>query len=144
MRRLALIAGWLQQHLENRGLWDSDGTTRVARARRCRTCREYVLAGLDANRCALPVAVDPDPLSPRGEMVALLAGRTTFSLRLLADQLELDRRSAFEIRSGRTERLDVLGRHACGLPSLGLVPDLGAPSRLGYRSVTQSSAEPPF
>jgi hypothetical protein len=139
-----MIAGWLQQHLEDRGLWDADGTTRVARGRRCRTCREYTLAGLDANRCALPVAVDVDPLSPRGEVAAVLSGRTTYSLRLLADQLELDRRGAFEIRSGRTERLDVLPRHVCGLPSLGLVPGLGAPSRLGFRSAALMPVDPPF
>lgn len=126
-----VIAGWLRAHLEDRGLWDADGVSRAARARRCR-CREYVLAGLDSDRCALPVATDLDPLSARGEAVALIAGRTTYSLRFLSDRLELDRRSHFEIRGGRTDRVDVLADHRCGLPSLGLAPELGATSRLGF------------
>lgn len=138
---------WLQEHLEIRGLWDSDGTTRVARARRCRTCREYTLVGLDSDHCALPVAVDADPLSPAGEVAALLAGQTTYSLRDLAGRLELDRRTHFEIRGDAAResvRHDVLARHVCGQPSLGAAPGLGQPSRLVAAVVALPVAEPPF
>lgn len=141
------VPTWLRQQLEDRGLWDSDGTNRVARARRCRTCREYVLVGLDSDHCALPVAVDPDPLSPAGEVAALIAGRATYSLRYLADRLELDRRTQFEIRGDASRdsvRHDVLARHQCGMPSLGQVPGLGRPSRLAPPSVMSQAAEPPY
>lgn len=137
-----MIATWLQRHLEDRGLWDTDGVGRAARARRCRTCRSYVLAGLDADRCALPVAVDPDPLSRLGEAAALIAGRTTYSLRFRSGRLELDDRSQYEIRgdAGReAPRRDVLAGHVCGQPSIGAAPALGTTSRLG---VTESDNQP--
>lgn len=135
-------APWLQRYLEDRGLWNADGFARAARGRRCRICREYTLAGLDSDRCALPVAVDPEPLSARGEAAALLAGRTTYSLRFLSGRLELDRRSHFEIR-GEQRRLDILARHVCGEPSIGLAPGLGALSRLDPLP-DPVTAEPPF
>ena len=139
-----MIAAWLQRHLEDLGRWDSDGVTRATRARRCRTCREYVLTGLDADRCALPVAVDADPLSARGEAIALLAGKPTYSMRWLSGRLELDHRGHFEIRGG-TRRLDVLAGHVCGQPSLGLIPELGTTTRLFRVEALQPlGAEPPF
>lgn len=140
--RLMTIPDWLKAHLESRGLWDADGVGRAARARRCK-CREYVLAGLDADRCAFPAAVDVEPLSARGEAVALIAGRSTYSLRILSGRLELDQRSHFDIR-GPQNRLDVLAGHLCGQPSLGAVPGLGMASRLGFQPVGLYPAEPPF
>lgn len=137
------MPAWLQRHLEDRGLWDTDGVSRAARARRCRDCRRYVLTGLDADRCALPVAVDPDPLSVLGEATAILAGKTTFALRFLSGRLELDHRGHFELRSP-PRRLDVLAGHACGQPSLGSLPDLGMASRLGTVEALQSGTAPPF
>lgn len=137
---------WLRAHLEMRGLWDADGYGRAAKARRCR-CREYVLAGLDGDRCAFPVAVDPDPLSRLGEAVALVAGRSTYSLRMLSGRLELDHRNHFEIRGevARTNlRHDVLVRHTCGLPSLGLAPGLGVASRLAFSVTGSDNASPNF
>lgn len=138
-----MIETWLQRHLEDRGLWDTDGVGRAARARRCR-CRQYVLAGLDSDRCALPVAVDPDPLSARGEAVALIAGRSTYSLRFLSGRLELDHRGHFEIRGGRTYRVDVLAGHRCDQPSIGLAPGLGTASRLGTLSDQVTADVCPF
>lgn len=137
---------WLRAHLESRGLWDSDGYSRATKARRCR-CHEYVLAGLDSDRCALPVAVDPDPLSRLGEAVALLAERPTYSLRILSGRLELDHRNHFEIRGEVVRdnlRHDVLVRHTCGLPSLGQAPGLGQASRLGFSPVGIDPTDPNF
>lgn len=136
------IPTWLQRHLEDRGLWDLDSIGRAARARRCRTCRDYVLAGLDADRCALPVAADPDPLSVRGEAIAILAGKPTYSLRYLSNRFELDHRGHFDIR-GDPRRLDVLAGHICGQPSLGTLPELGQASRLAPPAVPIHTA-PPF
>lgn len=139
---------WLKAHLEDRGLWDADGVTRAVRARRCRDCREYVLVGLSSDRCGFPVAADPDPLSRLGEAVSLMAGRSTYSLRNAGDRLELDHRSHFEIRGEAARdrlRHDVLARHVCGLPSIGLSDGLGAASRLA-RAPDQHSFDgpPPF
>lgn len=140
------VPTWLQQHLETCGLWDTDGVGRAARARRCRDCREYVLVGLSSDRCGFPVAVDPDPLSVRGEAVALLAERTTYSLRNSVGRLELDFRTHFEIRGEVTRsglRHDVLARHVCGQPSLGLVDGLGLTSRLALIPSSQAFDGPP-
>lgn len=140
---VGMIPTWLRAHLEDRGLWDADGVGRAARAHRCR-CRSYVLAGLDADRCALPVAAEPDPLSARGEAVALIAGRATFSLRMLSGRLELDHRGHFEIRDRRTTRIDVLAGHLCDQPSIGTVPGLGAASRLKFLVAIATSGDCPF
>ena len=140
-------APWLQQYLEDRGLWDTDGCTRAARCRCCRICREYVLIGLNADRCAFPVAVDPDPLSHLGEAAALIAERATYSLRFLSGRLELDYRTHFEIRGEASRddlRLDVLATHVCGQPSLGRAPGLGTASRIAPAVVSDSAIEPPF
>jgi len=141
-----MIPAWLQRHLEDRGLWDVDGVTRAARARRCRTCRQYVLAGLDADRCALPVAVDPDPLSRLGEAAALIGGRTTYSLRFLSGRLELDHRGQFEIRgeAGSEIRHDVLAGHVCGQPSIGQAPELGQASRFAIAGSADAIGKAPF
>lgn len=139
-----MIPAWLQQHLEDRGLWDTDGVGRAARGRRCRTCREYVLVGLDSDRCAAPVAVDPDPLSAFGEAVARLGGRTTYSLRWLSGRLELDWRSHYDIRS-EPRRLDVLQGHECGQPSIGAMPTFGTATRLiTVTGSDNATAEPPY
>lgn len=147
-----MIATWLQRHLEDRGLWDSDGITRATRARRCRSCRAYVLAGLDSDQCALPVAVDIDPLNRLGEAAALIAGRTTYSLRFRSGRLELDHRGQFEIRgeaqrnlTGGQLRRDVLPAHVCGMPSLGAAAQLGEPTRLSAGcGFFLTYGEPPF
>jgi hypothetical protein len=140
------VPTWLQHHLEQAGLWDSDGTTRAARARRCRSCRDYVIVGLDADRCALPVAVDPDPLTELGEAAALIAGRRTFALSYRTGRLELDLRTTYEIRSVRQRdsgRVDVLAEHVCGCPSIGTAAGLGQPTRL-VSATPHPTAVPPF
>jgi hypothetical protein len=93
------------------------------------------------------VAVDPDPLSRLGEAAALIAERTTYSLRFLSGRLELDVRGHFEIRGEAARdglRLDVLARHVCGEPSIGMTPALGAESRLPAIAVSNLADEPPF
>ena len=44
------------------------------------SCGQYVLRGLDADRCALTVLADPYPLSALGEVGALGLGRPTYYL----------------------------------------------------------------
>ncbi len=143
------IPKWLQIHLEAKGLWDQDGVSRAARARRCKGCRRYVLVGLDGDRCALPVAVDPEPLSALGEAAALLTGRTTYRLAFLSSRLELDARDRYQIRgdaAGRTgPQHDVLAAHACGTTPLPEADHrLGAPSALTFDAPARRLVEPPF
>ncbi len=45
----------------------------------CR-CGAQVLRGLDNDRCALTATVDPTPIGPARELVALASGRTTYDL----------------------------------------------------------------
>lgn len=92
-----------------------------ARPRKCRHCKAPVLAGLDDELCGFPTTVDPTPLSPIGEALALLAGRTTY--RLDKDQ-QLWRRDRWQIAgqpAGTVDRLfphDVVASHSCGAPPL--------------------------
>lgn len=71
------------------------------------TCGARVLAGVDADRCAFNAAVDNSPLTRRGELLAVVAGRRTYEL---ADG-RLYRRDRWSIRS--TPRGAVLAEHDC-------------------------------
>lgn len=53
---------------------------RTARLEPCPTCRETTIRGLDGDTCALPVALDPTPLTWAGEIKAQQTGRRTYSL----------------------------------------------------------------
>lgn len=72
------IPEWLRQHLTTIGAHNTDGISRTTRPRTCRTCHTLTLTGLDADRAGLPVRVDPQPLTPLGEAMALTAGRRTY------------------------------------------------------------------
>lgn len=64
-------------------------------------CGSPVLVGLDADRCALPVAVEVEPLAgPVAELRALMAGLETFGL--YGDELQH--------RSNVHHRRDLVGR----------------------------------
>ena len=99
---------------------DADGITRKARARRCPSCRAAVVRGLDHDRCALTVVVDPTPLSPAGELEALLLRRFTFDLRRFAGQLNIDRRYPERIVASPagTPPGDVVVAHDCNAPPI--------------------------
>jgi hypothetical protein len=102
-----MIPTWLLRRLEDAGRLDADGTRRTVRTVTCR-CGAAVLAGLDADRCALAVLVDPAPVDVRGEALAVLAGRSTYDLH----GLELDRRDVWRLAGPR--RAPVLAEHRCG------------------------------
>lgn len=109
---------WLRRRLEATGKWDSDGTTRAARARTCRRCHTRVLVGLDADRCAMTATVDVDELDPVGELTALLAGRETYTLAKDGPRLVLDFRDQWRIAGA--PRGPVFATHICP-------PDRGTP-----------------
>lgn len=122
-----MIAKWLQQHLENCGLWNVDRVSRTVHAARCKKCRRMLYTGLDADLIAGVARVDPDPISATGEAVAHLLGLRTYSLRWQLDSLTLDLRTHFEIRghpagtvhqAGRPPPYDVVAEHRCDVLAL--------------------------
>lgn len=91
---------------------------RYCRARKCRQCRAPVLVGLDGELCSFTAVVDPDPLTPYGEALALLAGRDTYTLRRRAGRFTLTAREVWHIAGGTPG--DVVARHHC--PALPIPP----------------------
>ena len=111
-----MIPAWLRRQLEAAGRLDSDGVTRGARTQPCpRKCGATVLAGLDADVCALTAFTDPQPISPLGEAAAVLDGRDTYDV-WGRFGVELDHRDATRIAGPR--RWPVVAAHQCGAPPL--------------------------
>ena len=102
--------------------------TRHIQAERCRQCRADVLRGLDDMWAAGPIEVDPTPLSPLGEALALLAGRRTIACEHWHG-LRFTRRSHWQItsRPAGTFRGDVYASHLCGAPALPSIPSTFTP-----------------
>lgn len=143
-----MIEPWLRQHLERVGLWNSDRVTRKAASARCRGCGRMLLVGLDGDRCAMPAAVDPGPLSAQGEMIAQLLDLRTYSLRWAIDYLELNLRNQWSIalhpagspeRPGALPPYDVVAEHSCAVQALP-----SAPSVFRRPRITDYSGDPPF
>lgn len=119
---------WLRTKLQRDGLMDDNGLTRRARARRCTTCRTYLLAGLDGDLCAFPAYVDPTPLSAHGEAAALILGRRTYALWHRGGRLELTPRDRWQIKGSPAghpkNRFDVHAEHICGSGPLPSAPSV--------------------
>lgn len=138
---------WLKTKLQRDGLMDEDGLTRRARARRCKQCRAYLLAGLDGDICALPAYVDPTPLSALGEAAALILGRRTYALWYFGGRLELSPRDQFQIKGSPAgqpkNRFDVHVEHICGSGPLPSAPSVHE-RFLAPAAVLDPNAPPPF
>lgn len=104
---------WIIRYLISVGRMDPDRIGRRLTPRYCRTCGRFLLVGLDADRAALPIGLDPRPLTPTGEAVALICGAETYTGRRFRAGLSADRRSAREIAQRRDET--VLAAHRCGI-----------------------------
>jgi hypothetical protein len=107
---------WLLNHLITAGHVTETGISRRARIRTCRTCSTHTLVGLDNDRCAFEATVDPTPLSPLGEALAIVEGRRTLALHHEAGRYVLDPRAADHIAdhpAGSRRREDVLREHRC-------------------------------
>lgn len=132
------LPGWLVRHLETIGAIGNDRVFRTARPAQCRHCSWSILVGLDNDRCALPAHVDPWPLAPIGEALALLSGRTTYALHVGPGLCELQRRDSWQIRGAPAgTRYDVLAAHVCAGVHLPQAPTV---NRLSEPLPT----EPPF
>lgn len=93
--------GWLAQKLAI--------AERKAVETECPGCGSPVLAGLDADRCALTVVVDREPVpGSLGELRALMAGLETFAY--LAG--ELSHRDDFHHRAA-SARFPIHAEHRC-------------------------------
>jgi hypothetical protein len=111
-----MIPTWLQTILEAKGAWNSDGIARAARAGYCHDCGSVILRGLDADRAALTVVADPEPLNPLGEFLALTVGRRTYDL-TWRGRYELNPRESGHIRAAPAQvhgKSAVVVEHLCG------------------------------
>ncbi len=94
--------------------WLGRTTPRTLKAARCRTCKATVAAGLSGDIAAIRVVVDPTPLTPTGEVHALLDGLATFTATrtIYGNAVQLNLRSAHRITSRQPH--DVWPEHRCG------------------------------
>lgn len=105
----------LGRYLEDRGFHDEDGVHRRLGMRWCPRCRAKTLRGLDADVLALAVVVDAAALTGRGEALALLTGRSSYTVRPLRVGICLDGpRTAVDIAAHPAETTAVLAEHLCG------------------------------
>jgi hypothetical protein len=129
---------WLVRHLETIGAMGNDRIGRGARPARCRHCSCSILTGLDGDRAAGVARVDPLPLAPMGEALAILAGRSTYALHVGAGRCELQIRDQWQIAGTPAgTRYDVMAAHVCGGPNLPEAPTVNRPP-------TPLPDEPPF
>lgn len=113
---MSAMPAHIVSHLIATGRVELDGATRRARVTSCRSCNAVVLAGLDHDKSAILVRVDPLPLAPAGELGALLTNRTTYRLTRGGEGYRIDWRSSLHIRSkpaGSLTNADVVAEHKC-------------------------------
>jgi hypothetical protein len=89
-------------------------TRRGVTAERCRDCRAQILFGWDDDVAATRVAVEPTPLTPMGEAIALLGGRSSYTLKSRKAGLALWRRDHWQIAGIKSPRIDIVATHKCG------------------------------
>lgn len=113
---------------------------RGIRALHCPRCRAPIITGTDADYCAEVILADVTPLSTTGEMVALLGGRTTYTLEQpLTGCARLFRRNTNRIARQQPGKprmpwhhYDVIAGHQCGqeIPDTLTIPTMLAPHAL--------------
>lgn len=101
-----MIPAWL--------LASQGGILRAASIAVCQKCGAPILAGLDADKCALYVRADITPIDEIGEALALMQGRRTFDLVGNWQRKELEYRHSWNIKAPR--RYPVLAEHRCHAP----------------------------
>lgn len=146
MSRPEPMPNWLIAKLMKDGDIGPGGTTRRARPRRCK-CRALILTGLDhRTTCALERLVDPDPLTPLGEALALVEGRYTVSLNTEGGSYVLNERYDLQIESwpASTQKdEDILRQHRCNTPPV-MGPLLAHSNFPASRPRQTADSTPPF
>ncbi len=87
------------------------GARRAAYIDACRTCHATVWTGLDADIAAFTATADNTPLTHQGALLAVIAGRTTYTL---DPRNALDRRDRWQLNTPTRNR--VLPEHRCHQP----------------------------
>lgn len=131
------MPAYLVDKLVNEGVMTEDKVTRTAQHRRCTTCRARILAAI---AYGMRVDVDPTPLNPEGELLALIAGRTTY--RYAGGELAW--RAPADIRTqpaGASRTGDVVPEHRCGSPPLPTGPGINLRTE---KARPDYSGNPPF
>ena len=121
------------------------------RATWCATCKAPVVAGLDNLVCALDARVDAVPLTPLGEALAVLGGRTTYELRT-GKPPRIVRRTAQMILArpaGATTRrahaaYDVVAAHQCHAVAAGPLAGASTLQQPATTRVLDATSTPPF
>lgn len=108
-----------KRSLVARGMMDErTGATQNARPARCENCKAPIIIGLvNPNFGTYAMELDPIPLSARGELAAILAGRSRYRLMLHGGRWEIAARDIFNLRvhpAGSNSKEDILIRHSCG------------------------------
>jgi hypothetical protein len=127
-----VIPTWLQRQLETAGRWNSDGIGRSLTAGCCRSCKQPVVRGLDADVAGIPATCDPEPIDQAGELLALVAGRATYTVRHIGGRWQIGYRDHWRIKAGRPAA--VLAEHRCGSPPLPAGPPLTDPRPRAVRT----------
>jgi hypothetical protein len=99
-----------------RGLMDDEtGATRNARNSRCQVCKRQTVIGIDRDFGGMAVECDASPLSPNGELSAIILGRRTYDLHPHGGRWLIDRREHWHMRDTPpgSPRNDVLVKHEC-------------------------------
>lgn len=104
---------WLREHLAAIGRANPDGYRRAVKQRTCRDCDAVVLGGLDADRAALTVQVDPYEIDEIGIVLALTQGIEIYTLNCYAGNWQLDFSHIWSIQAGR--KYPTLPAHRCGV-----------------------------
>lgn len=115
---------WLKRHLENTGAMDSTKAgppaTRKAHTIFCPHCHVPVIRGLLPAPAAWALDADPAPLTPEGQLLALLANLKLYELHFMYDHYEFVRRDEYRIRgnpAGPQQGFDILTEHRCHIPT---------------------------
>lgn len=93
-----------------------------------------------AQDIGLAITCDPDPLTPQGEALCLVAGRRTYAWRR---GHFLTHRGRIQISAGMDARTDVLSSHQCGAPVPLMLLDRER-MRKRYRPAEVLPDDPPF
>lgn len=99
----------IQDRLVADGAMSEQGVTRTPKARHCAGCGRVVIAAI--TDCGFEVAVDPYPLTPRGELEAAIADVDIFAV---LDHGEMVRRDKHRIAFKDANNESAHPCHECG------------------------------